>query len=62
MMIAAISAANAVIQRGRTELAHFAPVGREHDQRHDRERQLQAQHHLAEDQQLARCRSRRTRS
>ena len=40
MMIAArCSAASAVTQRGADQFAHLAPVGGEHHQRHDRERQ-----------------------
>src|ERR1051326_1335384 len=40
-------------QRGR-EGAHLVAIAGEHHEREDRERQLQAQNHLAEDQQLPR--------
>jgi hypothetical protein len=49
----AASAASTVTQKGATS-GHLALVGGEHHQRHDRERQLQAQNHLAENQQLRR--------
>ena len=38
---------------GRTNLPIFAPLAGEHHEREHRERQLQAEDHLAEDQQLA---------
>ena len=39
----------------RDQFAHLAAVCRKHHQRHDRERQLQAQNHLTEDQELCRA-------
>ena len=55
-MIAATRPATAVSQRGAVKLAHLGPVGGEHDQRDDGEGQLQAEHDLAEDEQLGRAR------
>ena len=43
----------------RDELAHLAPIAREHHQREHGERQLQAQDHLAQDRAARRCRARR---
>ena len=52
MMIAAISDRQRRDPARRNQFAHLAAVGGEHHQRHDRERQLQAQDHLAQDQEL----------
>ena len=52
-MTTATGQASASIQRGATSVAHLAPVAREHHQRKHRERQLQAQDDLAEDEQRA---------
>src|SRR6185295_7743709 len=41
---------------GRDKRAHLDPVGGEHHQRHDRERQRKAQNHLTQDQELRRSR------
>ena len=50
-MMTATGHASARIHTGADELAHLAPVAREHHQRKHRERQLQAEDHLAEDDQ-----------
>ena len=50
-MIAAVVQASTCPHHGRGELTHVPPVRREVDQRNHRERELQAQDHLAQDQQ-----------
>ena len=59
--ISAVTAASAVNQRGAISAPILPLSDGEHDQRHDGEGQLQAQDHLAEDQELRGALRRRTR-
>ena len=58
-MMTATVQASTFTQSGLTNAPILCAVAGEHHQREHRERQLQAEDHLAEDEQRRRCRARR---